>query len=175
MSKAVSNNSNDFYRHSIYDKWEANRDGIVRHIANKKDIGSLSKSGYIHIFVTDQGIRKNYYKHRFIFECFNGKINDAKLVVDHINNIKIDNRIENLQLITHSQNQKKENPKGKNLAPIKVRATNLNSGESFDYCSIYKCSKDLDINIGSIHRVLKGSTKSATSKKDKKKYTFKRI
>ena len=33
MTKIVSN---DFCKHPIYDKWEANRLGIVRHVVNKK-------------------------------------------------------------------------------------------------------------------------------------------
>ena len=96
-------------------------------------------------------------------------------MVDHINNIKTDNRLENLQLITQSQNLKKEHRKGKNLPPIRVRATNINSGESFDYDSISKCGKGLDINPGSITCVLNGIYKTATSKKDKNKYKFEKI
>ena len=167
--------ANDFWPHPVYDRWEANREGIVRHVENKKDIGSLKNSGYLLIGVSDGGIRKGYHKHRFIFECFHGKINDVKLVVDHINNIKIDNRLENLQLITQSQNIKKEHRKDKNRPPIRVRATNINSGESFDYHSIYECGKRLDISAASIRRVLNGITKTATSKLDKNKYYFKKL
>ena len=133
------------------------------------------KGGYLQIGVRDVGIRISYFKHRFIFECFHGKINDVKLVVDHINNIKIDNRLENLQCITQSQNIKKEHRKGKNLPPIKIRATNINSEESFDYDSISKCSKGLDINDASIRHVLNGIQKTATSKLDKNKYYFKKL
>ena len=176
MTKAVLNNSNDFCRHPIYDKWEANREGVVRHIENKKDIGSLTNSGYLRITVYDQDIRKKYLKHRFIFECFHGKINDVKLVVDHFNNIKTDNRLQNLQLITQSQNIKKDHRKGKNLPPeIRVRAININTGESSDYDSISKCSKKLDINHGSICHVLNGIQNTATSKLDKNKYTFEKM
>ena len=107
---------------------------------------------------------------------FHGKINDVKLVVDHLNNIKTDNRLENLQLITKSQNIKKDHRKGENLPPaIRVRATNINTGESSDYDSISKCSKKLDINPGSIIRVLNGIQKTATSKIDKNKYYFVRL
>ena len=98
-----------------------------------------------------------------------------KLVVDHINNIKTDNRLENLQLITQSQNIKKENRKGKKLPSIRVRATNINSGESSDYHSIYECSKRLDINHSSIYHVLNGIYKTATSKLDKNKYKFEKL
>ena len=168
----IPNEFDDFWPHPIYDRYEANREGIVRHVKHKKDIGGLSNIGYILTTVYDLGIRKSYQKHRFIFECFHGKINDAKLVVDHINNIKIDNRLENLQLITQSQNMKKEHRKGKKLPPIRVRAININSEESFDYDSIKKCSKGLDIDDSSIRRVLKGIQKTATSKLDKNKYYF---
>ena len=167
--------TNDFWPHPVYDRYEANRNGIVRHVENKKDIGSLNKCSYLRIGVSDGGIRKDYLKHRFIFECFHGKINDVKLVVDHINNIKTDNRLENLQLITQSQNMKKEHRKGKKLSPIRVRAINTNSGESFDYDSIKKCSKGLDTDIASICYVLKGIQKTATSKLDKNKYYFQKL
>ena len=167
--------ANDFWTHPIYDKYEANRLGVVRHVKHKKDLGSPTNTGYLRIGVINHGIKKNYGKHRFIFECFHGKINDVKLVVDHINNIKTDNKLQNLQLLTHSQNKKKEHRKGKNLPPIRVRATNINSGESFDYDSINKCSKVLDINDCSIRYVLKGITKTATSKIDKNKYKFEKL
>ena len=90
-------------------------------------------------------------------------------------NIKTDNRLQNLQLISQSQNKKKENPKGGKLPPIRVRATNINSGESTDYDSIRKCGIRLDINHGSIHSVLNGIYKTATSKLDKNKYKFEKI
>ena len=167
--------ANDFWLHPIHDRYEANREGIVRHVKHKKDVGGLTNSGYLQVAVRDEGIIKNYRKHRFIFECFHGKINDVKLVVDHINNIKTDNRLENLQLITQSQNIKKDHRKGVKLPPIRVRAINLNSGESSDYDSINKCGKRLDINDGSIRCVLKGIYKTATSKLDKNKYKFEKL
>ena len=165
----------DYWPHPIYDRYEANRLGVARHVVNKKDIGTISNNGYIKIGISDSGIRKDYQKHRFIFECFHGKINDAKLVVDHINNIKTDNRLENLQSITQSQNVKKDHGKGKKLPAIKVRAINMNTGESSDYDSIYKCSNGFDINSASIIRVLSGIQKTATSKLDKNKYTFEHL
>ena len=97
------------------------------------------------------------------------------MVVDHLNNIKTDNRLDNLQLISQSQNLKKDYKKGRNLLPVKITAINEKSGKSFDYNSISKCSITLDINPGSISKVLKGAQKTAMSKKDKCKYTFKLI
>ena len=45
---------NDFWKHPIYDNWEANRKGIVQHVENKKDIGRLvNNTGYLRITVYD--------------------------------------------------------------------------------------------------------------------------
>ena len=60
---------------------------------------------------------------------------------------------------------KKDHGKGKNVPATKVRATNINSRESFDYDS-----KRLDIHHASIGKVLSGIQKTATSKFDGNKY-----
>ena len=142
---------NDFWKHPVYDNWEANRRYCTTR-KNKKDIGRLKKSGYILICVYDRGIRKDYLKHRFIYECFHGLINDPKLVIDHINNIKTDNRLENLQLITPSQNQKKEHRKGEKIDHCS-QYKEYNSINKYKFRGIIatmivitKCSKGLDIH-----------------------------
>ena len=98
---------NDYWPHPICTEYEANRNGIVRHIKRKKPVGCLNNNGYYKGTVYDNGKKKNIYKHRFLYECFYGVITD-KRVVDHINNIRIDNRLDNLQLITQSENSIKD-------------------------------------------------------------------
>ena len=44
--------------------------------------------------------------YRFIWECLNGLIPDGK-VIDHINDDRENNRLCNLQIVTHQQNCKK--------------------------------------------------------------------
>ena len=108
--------------------------------------------------------------HRFIYECFHGVINN-KRVADHINNNKTDNRLDNLQLLTQRENKKKDYKGGKFLPPIKIRAINTETGESFDYESIKKAAKDLMIE-GTICYVLNGNIKTSFSKKYKKHFRF---
>ena len=96
--------------------------------------------------------------HRFIYECFLGVITD-KREVDHINNNNSDNRLDNRQLITRSEirkkkNRKKANAGEKSFSPIKIRAINIETGESFVYEGIGKASKDLIIHLGSISSIL---------------------
>jgi len=143
---------NDYWPHPIYTNYESNRNGIVRHIKYKKPIGQLTNRGYYKITVGDNGKRKSFMSHRFLYECFHGKIVDNR-VVDHINNIRIDNRLDNLQLITQSENTKKDHKGGNSLPPIKVKATNIETGESFIYDSLYKAERDLNTDRSNISRI----------------------
>ena len=66
----------------------------------KGAIGNVNSAGYVYI-----SIRKRHYDtHRLIYIMHYGCI-EKGLVIDHINNIKTDNRIENLRVATRSQNQ----------------------------------------------------------------------
>jgi hypothetical protein len=60
--------------------------------------GHQRNDGYIDICVD----KKIYFAHRLIFMFFNGYFPKE---IDHINNIRNDNRIENLREVTHLQNQ----------------------------------------------------------------------
>ena len=62
--------------------------------------GTINKLGYRRIEINS----KAYGAHRLIWIMHNGDI-ETGLQIDHINQIKTDNRIENLRLATHSQNQ----------------------------------------------------------------------
>ena len=65
-----------------------------------KIAGSTNASGYRQV----QLMGKHYLQHRVVWEMFNGAIPDG-LQIDHINGNKSDNKIENLRLATHSENQ----------------------------------------------------------------------
>ena len=60
--------------------------------------------------------QKSYLVHRVIFSLFNPSMNIEKLDIDHINGDKLDNRIENLQLLTPSEHSLRHWKKKK--API---------------------------------------------------------
>ena len=88
--------------------------------------------------------------------------------VDHINNFKSDNRLKNLQLLTHKQNVEKS----KNKAII---STCIETGKERRFISIKTASIDLGINYDSISKICRKKGKTATSKKTGTKYTFKFI
>lgn len=53
--------------------------------------------------INSDGVRKSYLVHRLVYFTFVGIIND-NMVIDHINQNKFDNRLENLRQITQAQN-----------------------------------------------------------------------
>ena len=63
----------------------------------------LDKDGYYKVGLNKNGIQKTYKVHQIVYYSFNGKNNDD-LVIDHINSIKTDNRLENLRKLTNREN-----------------------------------------------------------------------
>ena len=92
--------------HPVYNLYASDEIGNIIHVVKQvPSIGQKHKSGYLMCVVRKHG-QNGYMVHRFVYECFNSLIPDGK-VVDHINNLKDDNRLCNLQLMSQQENCKK--------------------------------------------------------------------
>ena len=154
----------------MFSNYAANKDGDIYSLKRKKIINKNKDSnGYLFFNICSKKLEKPkiYSQHRFVYEVFRGPI-PRFFEIDHINGVKTDNRIKNLQLLTHKQNIEKS----KNKAII---STCIETGKERRFISIKKAAIELDINAGSISNICckRKSCKSATSKKDNQKYTFK--
>ena len=161
-----------YYKHQVFSKYAASKNGDIINVKTKKII-KMTNNGYGYLFfnICDKRLekQKTYTQHRFVYEVFKGLI-PRFFEIDHQNNIKSDNRIKNLQLLTHKQNIQKSNNKP-------IISTFIKTGKERRFISIKKASIELDINTAYISDICRKKMycKTATSKRDGRKYTFKFI
>ena len=155
-----------YYKHNFFNNYAASKDGNVINVKTGR-IMKMSKnnSGYLYFGIFNKKLKKTkiYTQHRFVYEVFKGKI-PPHLEIDHINEVKSDNRLKNLQLLSHQQNIEKSKNKP-------IISTCIETGKEIIFKSLKKASIDLDINKATISSICckRKSYKSATSKKDGKK------
>lgn len=92
-------------------------------------------SGYhvVHLYLDK--VRTAVLVHRVVIETFIGHI-VHKMTVDHKNGVKTDNRLENLEVVTYSENHDRAVTLGLNKRAQKVRATCVTTGVKREFPSI---------------------------------------
>jgi hypothetical protein len=93
-------------------RYMVSSNGKVKRLYREKDKilkVHLSVKGYYCISLYKDKTAKNYKVHQLVAMAFlSHKPNGLNMVVDHINNVKTDNRLNNLQLITIRENSSKD-------------------------------------------------------------------
>ena len=94
----------------MFSNYAAPKNGDIMSLKTKRIISKNKVNGYFKFQVFDSKLEKpkNYFQQRFIYEVFKGVIPRC-IEIDHINNCKTDNRISNLQLLTHYDTGKSKN------------------------------------------------------------------
>jgi len=85
--------------------------GTVKSFKNGKERilkFGMGTNGYFMVGLSKNNTTRYFMIHKLVFENFTGKVSNRKIVIDHINNIKTDNCLENLQLITNRENSYKD-------------------------------------------------------------------
>ena len=94
------------------DRYRESNLGRVKSI-NYKNTGKekvlslrIEKSGYESILLSNNGNKKRFRVHRLVSQAFLGlDIEDKLTTVNHSNEVKTDNRVDNLELMTNRNNQ----------------------------------------------------------------------
>ena len=157
-----------FYKHPKYENYLASKCGQILSLKRKeKKILklNLSGNGYFYFGLCENNDCKIYSVSRFVFECFKGNIPVDK-EVDHIDNKKENNSIINLQLLTHSENIKKNHFKRK------VISFNIETQEKKIFDSLKEVAEFYDIFSSNICLNCQKKIKTSKSKKDGMKYQF---
>ena len=128
---------------------------------------SIIRNGYYLVCLHKQSIQKSYYIHRLVYEAFNGQIPEG-LQVNHINEVKTDNKLENLNLMTRKENINwgtRNERAGKVLKNGKksksVLQFDLNDNFVKEYPSTHQVERELGFANGNIVNCCNGKLKTA--------------
>ena len=85
--------------------YEVSSLGNLLSLRNNKLLHPSKEHGYLKTSLRKDGKQRNFAIHQLVAMAFLGHIPCRhKLIVDHINENKLDNRVENLQIITNKEN-----------------------------------------------------------------------
>ena len=118
--------------------------------------------GYYQVELCKQSIKKAYLVHRLVWEAFNGQIPE-NMQVNHINEIKSDNRLLNLNLMTCKENINwgtgiERCAKKRSKAVLQFTLDNILVKE---FPSINQAARETGFNQGNISKCSKGKYKQA--------------
>lgn len=86
--------------------YQVSTEGRVRNAKSKRVLRpAKNSSGYLRVLLCKDGDKKNHSVHRLAAIAF-VPTNDEKLEVNHVNGVKTDNRAENLEWVTRSENMR---------------------------------------------------------------------
>lgn len=124
--------------------------------------GSKTKYGYIHLIIKN----KHFCVHRLVAEAFIPNPNNYP-IINHINGIKTDNRIKNLEWCTYSYNEKQAYKSGlkKHKKHKKINQYDLDNNLIKEWESLIQIKNELGYSIGNIYAVCKNERKTAYKSK----------
>ena len=153
-----------YFKDVMDDKYTLSKDGILVHKRTRKIVkGCLDNGGYILDGFRVDGKIINIYRHRLVWETFNGEIPKG-YQVNHINEDKTDNRLENLNLMTCKENNN-WGTRNERLAKANTNHPNLSKSviqKSLDgkiikiWPSVNEIQRELGFGQGNISRCCRG-------------------
>ena len=137
------------------------------HVRNKRTGAVLrpriAPNGYVHYALYRSGAPFNLMGHRIVAECFIRNQDPKKYTqVNHKNGIKSDNRLENLEWVTPSENQRHRHAVLRKSKTTNRPVTCTETG--IVYSSVSEAARRNDISASLISRCCRGGCSTAKNK-----------
>lgn len=158
-----------------FENYTIDENGLVKNSKSGRILKQkLTNMGYYLVCLSKNN--KKYFKltHRLVAEAFIPNP-ENKPCIDHINTIRIDNRVENLRWVSHRENS--NNPdtikhiKNNNTQKIPIQQIDKNGNLVAEYESIGEAARINNFSQGNIHRCLNGGY----YRKDRKGGTWQKV
>lgn len=135
----------------IETNYEANRIGEIRNIKTKRNLTQHIQNGYYHITLQINKKSKRISVHRVIALTFLKEL-EGKNIVNHINGIKTDNRVENLEWVTPQENTQHawDNGLAVSMVEKSVKQYDINGNFIKEYKSISEAERETGTNQSKI-------------------------
>ena len=151
-------------QHLIYKNYGARENGTVINLKYWRILKPSKCKGYLKITPCVNSKQKQILLHRFVYECFKEYI-PAGFEIDHIDNNKHNNHIDNLQLLTHKENCTKS-------TAVSIVSICIKTGEKNFFISMSEAAKVLELDVSNISKIVKKQRNRIKSKKTGLWYTF---
>lgn len=128
-----------------YPDYEISNKGTVRNKYNNSTLkGKINHKGYRVVSLYKEGKTKDFKIHRLVAQAFIPNP-ENKPIVDHINSIRTDNRVENLRWATYKENMNNPITKEKYYIPI------IQFTKEQDFVKLWPSIRDIEKELGADH------------------------
>lgn len=146
-----------------YENYEVNQLGEIRHKSRRRVLKPrVSPNGYLYVNFNIAGRRTNFAVHRIVLNAFTPH-EDKSLEVNHKNYDRTDNRLENLEWVSSSENKKHANKKVQNRhSRGKEIHQYSKTGEYIKtFPSVTDAAKSIGLGVAALSNCALGRTKSS--------------
>lgn len=134
--------------------------GRIRHATKNNLLKPSIVCGYYKVRLSKDGLVTDYMVHQLVYQVFYGDY-DKNKVIDHIDGNKLNNNINNLRLVTLSENVKAALYETKtNSSAKKVGQYSLEGKFIKEFPSAREAAKQLNLDSSTISKVCRGQNKT---------------
>lgn len=135
--------------------------GRIRHKEKNNLLKPSITCGYYKVRLSNNGLVKDYIIHQLVYQIFKGNYDKSKYVIDHIDGNKLNNDINNLRLLTNSENANAALYETKTNTSAKKVAQYTKNGEFIkEFASARLAAKELNLDSSTISKVCRGQNKT---------------